>query len=245
MARVRRVFGQIPRGPEPPAVSAIEPPQIDERRLVVRKAGAQLPIVDLAWHVPNFRSEDAAALELLSVILSEGRASRLYRTLVYEKRLALNAGGDYSYFSLSPNIFWLYATPLPDQRPETVEQALLAEVELVKAEPVAAEELDRAKNQIEASFVWRQDSVYSRAASLARFELLGSWRLLDRFVPMIRAVTAADIQRVARTYFPTERKNVATLLPADVSGEPAQAGAPAATAESPGTPKPEPAPPSK
>jgi zinc protease len=217
LARIRQIFGPIARGPEPPPVTAVEPPQIGERRLLVRKAGAQLPIVDLAWHVPNFRSEDAPALELLSTILSEGRASRLYRRLTYERRLALSAGGDYSYFSVDPNIFWLFATPLPGQSPEAIERALIEEIERVKAEPVPAEELERAKNQVEASFIWRQDSVHSRATSLARFELVGSWRLLERFVPAVRAVTATDIQRVARAYFPTDRKNAAILLPAEPS----------------------------
>jgi len=221
LSRVRELFGPIPRGPDTPPVTAVEPPQIDERRLVVRKAGAQLPIVDLAWHVPNFRSADAPALELLSTILSEGRASRLYRKLTYERRLAMAAGGDYSYFSLDPNIFWLYATPLPGQTPEALEQALLAEIELAKTDPIPAEEIDRAKNQIEAGFIWRQDSVQSRASSLARFELLGSWRLTEQYIPAIRAVTAADLQRVARTYFPAERKNGAVLLPAE---PPAPAG---------------------
>ena len=215
MARVRRLFGPIPRGPDLPPVTAVEPPQIDERRVLVSKAGAQLPIVDLAWHVPNHESPDSAALELLSTILSEGRASRLYRKLVYEGRLALGAGGDYSYFSRDPNLFAFYATPLPGQSAEALERALLAEIELLKNEPVPEEELQRAKNQIEAAFVWRQDSVHSRASSLARFELAGSWRLQADFVPRIRAVTAADLQRVARTYFPTDRKNVAILLPAE------------------------------
>ncbi len=215
LARARRHFGPIPRGAEPPAVTAVEPPQIDERRLTVRKVGAQLPIVDIAWHVPNSRSADAPALELLSTILSEGRASRLYRKLVYEKRLALGAGGDYSYFSLDPNIFWFFATPLPGQGPEALEQALLDEVELLKREPVPEEELERAKNQTEADFVWRQDSVFSRASTLARFEMLGSWRLQERFVSLIRAVTAADLQRVARAYFPLDRKNAAILVPAE------------------------------
>src|SRR5262245_26813843 len=217
LARVRRLFGGIARGPEPPAVAAVEPPQIDERRLVVRKASAQLPIVNIGWHVPNHHSADAPALDLLSTILSGGRASRLYRKLTYERRLALGAGGDYSYFSLNPNLFWLYATPLPGQSPEVLEQALLAEIELVKTEPVPAEEIERAKNQIHASFIWRQDSVYSRASNLARFELLGSWRLAEKYLPSIRAVTAADLQRVARTYFPADRKNAAVLLPAESS----------------------------
>jgi zinc protease len=157
---------------------------------------------------------------LLSTILSEGRASRLYRKLTYERRLALGAGGDYSYFSLNPNLFWLYATPLPGQTPDVLEQALLAEIELVKAEAIPAEEIQRAKNQVEASFVWRQDSVHSRGSALARFELLGSWRLSESYLPLVRAVTAGDLQRVARAYFPTDRKNAAILLP----------GAPAAPA---------------
>jgi zinc protease len=215
LERVRRAFGAIPRAPEPSPVTAVEPPQIDERRVVVRKAGARLPIVQLAWHVPNHRSPDAPALELLSTILSEGRASRLYRKLVYERRLALGAGGDYSYFSHDPGLFTFYATPLPDQTAEVIEGALLAEIEVLKNDPVPEEELDRAKNQIEASFVWRQDSVHSRASGLARFELAGSWRLESEFVPRVRKVTAGDLLRVARAYFPAGRKNVAILVPAE------------------------------
>jgi len=215
LALVRRHFGPIPRGATPPAVTAVEPPQIDDRRLVVRKEGAQLPIVNIAWHVPNYASADAPALELLSTVLSVGRSSRLYRRLVYEERLALGAGGDYDYSSLDPSLFWFYATPLPGRTPEALEQALLAEVERLKQEPVQAEELERARNEIEASFVWRQDSVFSRASALGRFEMLGSWRLLEEFLPKLRAVSAADLQRVARLYFPPDRKNVSILLPAE------------------------------
>jgi zinc protease len=215
LALVRRHFGPIPRGATPPPVTAAEPPQIDERRLVIRKDGAKLPLVNIAWHVPNHASADAPALELLSMVLSEGRASRLYRRLVYEKRMVLGAGGEYSYSSLDPALFWLYGTPLPGQTPEAVEQALLAEVERLKQEPVPAEELERARNQMEAAFVWQQDSVFSRASVLGRYELLGSWRLLDDFLPKLRAVTPADLQRVARQYFPVDRKNVSILLPAE------------------------------
>ncbi|MEX2223289.1 MAG: pitrilysin family protein [Candidatus Rokuibacteriota bacterium] len=215
LALARRHFGGIPRGPDPAPVTAIEPAQIDERRLLVRKEGAQLPIVNIAWHVPNHTAADAPALELLSTLLSSGRSSRLYRRLVYEKRLALGAGGDYSYLSLDPSLFWFYATPLPGQAPEAVEEALLAEIERLKQEPIPDEELTRARNQIEASFVWQQDSVFSRASVLGRFEMLGSWRLLDDYLPRLRAVTPADLQRVARTYFPIDRKNVSILVPAE------------------------------
>jgi zinc protease len=215
VARARELFGPSARGPEPPRPTAVAPPQIDERRVVVKKAGAKLPIVGLAWHVPNHASPDAAALDLLSTILSEGRASRLYRRLVYEDRIALNAGGDYSYFSLDPNLFWFYATALPGQTPEALEKALLAEIERLRQEPVPEEELNRAKNQVEAAFVWRQDSVHTRASTLARFDLLGSWRRVDEFVALIRKVTPADLHRVAQRYFPLDRKNVAILEPAE------------------------------
>jgi len=183
--------------------------------VVVRKETARLPVVYLGWHVPNNRSPDAPALELLSTILSSGRASRLYRKLVYESRLALAAGGDYPYFAFDPTLFWFWASALPGQSPEGLERALLAEVELLKTELVPQEELDRAKNQTEAAFVWQQDSVHSRASRLARFELLGSWREADAFVPAIRAVTPADLQRVARAYFAVERKSAGVLLPVE------------------------------
>ena len=212
LERITRRFGRIPRGPEPPAVLAVEPPQNGERRAIVRKQ-AELPIVYLAWHVPNHRSEDAAALEVLSTVLSGGRASRLYKQLVYERQLALEAGGDYSYFSLDPNLFWFWATPMPGQTPETLEKELLASMERLKNEAVTGEELQRAKNQIEAAFVFQEDSIHRRASLLARFELMGGVALKDTFIAKIRGVTAADLQRVARAYFPEDRKNVGILLP--------------------------------
>jgi zinc protease len=212
LAKIRAKFGRVPKGPPPPPVLAVEPPQNGERRVIVKKH-AQLPIVYLGYHVPNQKSPDAFALEMLSTILSEGRASRLYKRLVYERQLALEAGGDYNYFSHDPSLFWFWGTPMPGQTPETMEKALLAEMEQLKTEPVTAEELQRAKNQVEATFVFQEDSVHRRAGLLARFELIGSYADKDRFVEGLRAVSAADIQRVARTYFSDDKKNVGVLLP--------------------------------
>jgi zinc protease len=210
--KITRTFGPIPRGATPPAVTAVEPPQSGERRVVVKKA-AQLPTVYIAYNVPNHRSDDAVALDLMSTVLSSGRASRLYRRLVYERPLALSAGGDYTYLSFDPNLFWFWATPMPGQQPETLEKELLAEVERLGKEPVAAEELQRAKNQVEAAFVFQEDSVHRRASLLARFELTGGWRQKDTYLQKIRAVTADDIQRVARAYFLDSKKNVGYLIP--------------------------------
>ena len=212
LEKVRALFGPIPRGPEPPKVLAIEPEQSGERRLLVQRP-AELPIVYLGYPVPNHQSPDAGALEVLSVVLSGGRSSRLYRHLVYERQLALEAGGDYSYFSFDPNLFWFYATPLPGQTPETMEKELLGEMEQLKKTPVDAEELTRAKNQIEASFVFQDDSVHRRASLLARFELIGGYALKEQYLDRVRAVTAADLQRVAQRYFNDEKKNVGILLP--------------------------------
>src|SRR3989304_3304498 len=156
-------FNPPPRAAAPPPLTGGEPRQNGERRVTVKKE-AQLPLVFIGYPVPNFRSPDALALELLSTILSEGRRSRPYRRLVYEQQIALNAGGDYSYFSTDPNLFWFFATALPGQTPEALERALMQEVERLKAEPVSATELERAKNQIEAPFVFRQDSGCSRAS---------------------------------------------------------------------------------
>src|SRR5437867_10884087 len=213
LARVREAFGRISRGPDPPPMDAVEPPQLGERRVQLYKPDARAPIVYIGYHVPNYTSPDAPALELLSTILQEGRASRLYRRLVYERRIALSVGGDYSYLSHDPNLFWFSGTPLPGQTPAALEEAIMEEIVRAQNEPVPDEELERAKNQIEAAFVWRQDSVYSRAASLARFELAGSWRNSETFVPLIRTITAADLRRVARTYFQAQGRTVGTLLP--------------------------------
>ena len=212
MAKVRAVFGPIPRGATPPPVTAVEPVQNGERRVRVQKQ-AELPIVYIAYPVPNHTSKDAAALEVLSVILSGGRASRLYRELVYERQLALEAGGDYSYFSIDPNLFWFWATPLPGQTAETLERELLGQMERLARELVSDVELTRARNQIEASFVFQEDSIHRRASLLARFELIGGYAQKDRYLDLIRAVTAADLQRVARAYFQDDKKNVGILLP--------------------------------
>src|SRR5213593_2882712 len=212
LEKIRRSFGRIPRGRTPPPVLAVEPPQNGERRVTVRKE-AELPIVYLGWHVPNQRSDDAPALEVLSTILSGGRASRLYRDLVYQRQLALEAGGDNSYFSIDPNLFWFWATPMPGQTPEKLEAELSLHMERLKTERVTDEELARAKNQIEAAFVYQEDSVHQRASLLARFELIGGYALKDSFITKIRAVTVADLTRVAGIWFAPERKSVGVLLP--------------------------------
>ncbi len=212
LGKIRARFGGIARGPDPPRVQVVEPEQQGERRAVLRKA-AQLAVVFVGYPAPGHASPDAYALEVLSTLLFEGRSARLHRRLVYEERLALEAGGDYARLSLDPDAFTFYATVLPGRAVEDVERALLAEVERVRAEAVSDEELQRAKNQVEAAYVFGQDSVHARAATLARHALVGDWRLRDAYLPGVRAVTAEDVRRVAARYLVPEHRTTAILEP--------------------------------
>jgi zinc protease len=219
LEKIRTRFGDIPRGADPPRVAVVEPEQRGERRVWLRKE-AQLPVVFAGYPVPNHHSEDAYALEVLSTVLSGGRTSRLYRRLVYEDRLALEAGGDYTRLTLDPDTFTFYVTVLPERTVEEAERALLAEVERLRTELVSEEELQRARNQLESAYLFGQDSVFSRSATLARHELLGGWRLREAYLPGIRAVTREDVRRVAERYLVADHRTTAILLPVPPAAKP-------------------------
>ena len=212
LPKLRRVFGAIPRGPEPPRVRAVESAQRGERRLVLKKE-AELPFVFMGYHVPDLKHPDNFALELLAYILSGGKSARIYKSLVYEKQLALYAGGGYERESVDPNLFPLYASVMPGKTAEEVERALAAEIERVKNEPVPDQELEKAKNQVEAGFLLGQDSVFNLARQLAEYEIVAGWRTWEDYLPGIRAVKAEDLQRVARAYLTADNRTVAVLIP--------------------------------
>jgi zinc protease len=211
-AQVGEAFGSLASAPPPPAVRAIEPTQEGERRVEVKRE-AQLPFVAMAHHVPNLRSGDAAALEVLAAILSGGESARLHQQLVYRLRLARDAGASYDYTSIDPGLFTVYVQPLPGQSAATAETALLRELERAKTEPPSARELDKAKNGIEAQFIFAQDSLFYQAMQLGQYEVAGDWRRIDDYLPTLRAVTADDVVRVARTYLRPENRTTGVLIP--------------------------------
>jgi zinc protease len=213
LPRLREAFGPIPRSPAPPPVRSAEPPQKAERRVLLVRQDAQLPVVMVAYHVPTLTHPDSYALEVLEVLLAGGRSARLHRHLVYEQQLALGAAAYYDRISADPDLFVLYATAGPGRTAGELEQALYAELDRFKAEAVSARELDKAKNQIEASFVFSQDSIFSLARQLASHEIVAGWRYWTAYLPGIRAVTGEDVRRVARTYFNQENRTVGVLLP--------------------------------
>ncbi len=212
MPQIEKYFGRIPRGQDPPKVAAVEPKQLGERRIVVKKQ-AELAAVFAGYHTPDIKHPDAYALEVLQGILSSGRSSRLYKSLVYEKQIALYAGGDYDDIANDPNLFYLYAGVMPGKSTDEVEKSLYAEIDRFKQELVTDEELQKAKNQIEAGFIMGQDSVFNQAMQLGEFETVASWKLLDRYVGNIRAVTREDVQRVAKQYFSEDNRTVGILVP--------------------------------
>jgi zinc protease len=193
-------------------VRAVEPAQSGERRVTVRRP-AELPYVILAYHAPGIRSRDAAALEVLATVLDGGRSARLHHELVYRRRLARNVNAGYDYQSPDPTLFTVSAQPLPGKPPALVEEALLDEIEKVKAEGPTERELQKARNGVEANFVFAQDSLFYQCLLLGQFEIAGDWRWVDEYAPAVRAVTADDVLRVARVYLDSDNRTVGTLVP--------------------------------
>jgi zinc protease len=167
----------------------------------------------MGYRVPNLREPDSYALEVLATILSEGKSSRLHQSLVREKRLVFSADADYSLLSRDPSLFYLAANPLPGKDVSEIEKALDLEVERLQKETVGERELEKAKNQLEASFVFAQDSLFYQAMLLARYEISSGWRALDDYLPSIRKVSPEDIQRVAKRYLVPEYRTVGILVP--------------------------------
>jgi zinc protease len=212
LALVKKYFGNIPRGPEVPKVGAVEPKQLGEKRVKVKQE-AELPAIYAGYKVPTIKHPDAFALNVLQGILSSGKSSRLYKSLVYDKQIALYAGGDYDDVSVDPNLFYVFAGVMPGKTTDEVEKAIYTEIERFKNEPVSDEELQKAKNQTEASFIMAQDSVFYQAMQLGQFETVADWRLLGRYLDGVRAVTKDDVQRVAKQYFTDDNRTVGILVP--------------------------------
>ena len=212
LREIKKQFGSIPKGAEPRKVTIEEPLQKGERRLFLKKE-AELPVLIAGYHVPALTHKDSYPLSVLELVLSAGKSSRLYKSLVYEKQMALYAGGDYSMVSTDPSMFYIYAASMPGKPVEEVEKAIYAEIDKFKTEPVTEKELTKAKNQIEASFIMGQDSNFNRAMLLGQYETVASWKLLDKYVDEMRKVTAEDVMRVAKQYFSEDNRTVGILVP--------------------------------
>ncbi|MFZ5907927.1 MAG: M16 family metallopeptidase [Nitrospirota bacterium] len=212
MKQIRAAFGDIPPGPEFKRLVSREPEQRGERRVILKRE-AELPSILMVYHTPRFPDEDSYALEVLGGILSGGKSARLYQSMVYEKKIALAADAEYSGFNNNPYVFFLAATVAPGNDIKEVESALLLEVKKVQENPPSEQEIQKAKNQIEAAFIMGQDSIFLQAMKYGTFEMLGGWRLVDTYVEGIRKVTPEDVVDVAKRYLHAENRTVGILIP--------------------------------
>jgi zinc protease len=212
LPRIEKTFGSYSKGPVPNQERDRDPSQTGERRIYLKKE-AQLPFLVMGYHVPNLREPDSTVLEVIAAILSGGKSSRLYQSLVREKRLVLSADADHSLLSRDPSLFYLSADLLPGKDMAEVQKALDQEVERLQKEPVGERELEKVKNQLEASFVYGQDSLFYQAMLLAQHEISLDWRTIDDYLPSIRKVSSEDIRRVAKKYLIPDNRTVGILVP--------------------------------
>ena len=210
---IKRLFEPIPRGPSPKQTLPPEPEQRGERRFLLKRE-AQVPFVIMGFRVPNYSSEDSYALDILESILSHGKSSRLYQSLVYDQKNSLAVGAEYSVLQTDPGLFYFYSLVNPSAKVEGVEEAIQHEILRLQNEPPSEQELQRAKNQVEAARVFEQDSNFRHAMLMGQAESVGTgWRRIDQFIEHIHAVTAKDIQRVAKQYLTLDNRTVGILIP--------------------------------
>jgi predicted Zn-dependent peptidase len=204
-------FGRIPTGPKPDPVWTIEPQQQGERRVTIEDPAQ--PFVLIGYHKPSVNHPDNAVFDALTDIVGVGRTSRLYRSLVRDKGIAMDASafpglpGD-KY----PSLFLFYAAPAQGHTNQECEEALYVEINKLKSNLVTPEELQKAKTRARAALVRELDSNSGLAEELTHYEVItGNWRNLFRQLERIDHVTAEDIQRVAKTYFISTNKTVGTI----------------------------------
>jgi len=220
-AWVDRYFGSIPKSPRPiPRVTKAEPPQKSERRTTYYGENVPLPAVAFVWRAVAESSPDAAALQVLENILSEGESSRLYRSLVYEKQAATDVSAE-ADLREQPGLFAMYAILNAGRSPTEVEQLLDAEVRRVQSTPVSAEELEKARTQLVSSLVREREENLDRAVELVLATIRqGDPKKVNTTLAELQAVTAADVQRVARTYLVPTARTVIYYLPKSMQKAP-------------------------
>jgi len=223
IALAERYFGRIPRGevPPPPMITR-EPQQYAEKRFYGE--AETNPAVTARWHTAPQVHRDTPALIVLAELLN-GPPGRLQRNLVLGQGLATSAraGQDSRKYE---GLFEIEAECKDGRAPEELEQAIHAEIAKLQQAPVDDGELQSVKNRY-LTRTWRQlDGNFFQMIRYGSAEALGSWRDADRIDQEVQAITAADVQRVAREYFTRENRAVAiwTRVAAAAPEDPALAG---------------------
>ena len=208
---IEKYFGQLPARPKPEPLRTVEPPQNAERIVILHEASQ--PIFIEGYHKPGARDRDDAVYDALSDLMSNGRTSRLYRTLVRDKKIAASSGG-YNGFpgAKYPNLFVFFAVSTPGHTPEEIRDAIHAEIDRVKSEDITDDELQMIKIRAKADLIRRLGDNQGLAFQLGTSQCLyGDWRELFRHVDEIEKVSKADIRRVANTTFVESNRTVGMI----------------------------------
>src|SRR5688500_15932895 len=213
LEKVRKAFEPIPSQPAPPKIDLTEPRQTAERRQIVDDPLARLARLDIVFKAPPRLTADDDALQVLGTVLSSGRSSRLFQQVVRAQQLAPNvsAGRD---GAVGPGLFRVIGTVSPGKTPQALEEAIYAEIEKVKTGTIEDWEIEKARNNAKRAVVAGLTSSLQRAQQLADFAAnFGDTNLINQRVERIAKVTAADVQRVARTYLVPENRTVVVTQP--------------------------------
>ena len=210
---IEKYFAGIPKGTkEIPRPTVVEPKQTEERRKVVYD-NIQLPAVIEAYHVPEQGTEDYYALSMLTTLLSGGESARLPKALVDKQQQAV-AASSIPFPTEDPGLFLTFAIANMGVNVDTLEQAMDAEINRVKTEPISDREFQKLRNQIESNFVQQNSTVAGRAESLADYHVYyGDANLINTELARYMKVTKEDIQRVAKQYLTKDNRVVLHYLP--------------------------------
>jgi zinc protease len=213
LAKMEKYFGGIPGQPSPPVVDMTEPPQTAERRLTLDDGLARLPRIDMAYKIPPSSSPDTDALSVLGTILSAGRSSRFYESIVRQKQLSSGVSAG-SGVSRGPGLFRISATALPGKALSDLEAAIDQETERIHAAPIADWEMEKARVGARRAFVNGLGSSLNRAIQLSQNALFfDEPNRINTQADRIAKVTAADVQRVAKHYLLKTNRSVVVTLP--------------------------------
>jgi predicted Zn-dependent peptidase len=229
MPVVQKYFGRLPASPRPIEDPTVEPPQNSERQVVLRETAQ--PFYIEGYHRPSFRDPDDAVYDVISDLLSSGRTSRLYRSLVRDKRIAAMSAG-FSGFpgTKYPHLFAFYAVPMPGHTPQEIRDAIHAEIAKLKTEDVTDDELKMVKTRARANLIRGLADNAGLAQQFGTAQMrYGDWREIFRQVDRIEAVTKADIRRVANKTFLDTNRTVG-VIENTMARAAAPASAPAKTA---------------
>ena len=207
----KKYWGRIPAGDPPDRVATVEPEQRGERRVTLQDPAQ--PFFAAAWHVPSSTDPDWPAIDAMVDYLGQGRTSLLYKSLVKEKKIAAHVGVYNGYPGTKyPCLCLAFAMPASGHNNEECEQEIFAQLEKLKQELLPQEELEKIKARAKAGFIGRLDSNLGMAMRLAANQCRwGDWRELFHTLDRINAVTAEDIQRVAKEYFTEQNRTVGYL----------------------------------